>query len=106
MKMKMKILYINLNHSVDAHDLLLQTMQEWEVGLGIITEPYKVEVNSEWISDDGNSVAIVRNGNIETGKQGKWVYNCPLGRPKCHWCVCLAQPAVGLVFSPNGSDRR
>lgn len=59
---KMQILHINLNHTAGAHDLLLQTITEWKIGVAVISEPYKVEYSRDWIADEGNNVAIFRNG--------------------------------------------
>lgn len=58
-----KILQINLNHSASAHDLMIQTLAEWNVGLAIISEPYKSIESTNWKQDHAKMVAIYRNDN-------------------------------------------
>ena len=39
--MTMKVLQHNLNNCEAAHDLLMQTVQDWKIYVVIITDPYK-----------------------------------------------------------------
>lgn len=47
-----RILQGNPNHSIRAQDLLVQTMAEWDVGLAVLSERYKMLERSDWIGDD------------------------------------------------------
>lgn len=59
-----RILQININHSAGAHDLLLQTLAEWKVGLVIVYELYKTTDSSNWVTNPANTVAIYRNASV------------------------------------------
>ncbi|XP_076397819.1 uncharacterized protein LOC143266091 [Megachile rotundata] len=52
------ILQANLNHSARAQDLFVHTLAEWQVGLAVAAEPYKVPEHPHWFGDDVGSVAI------------------------------------------------
>lgn len=57
---KVKILQTNSNHARHAHNLLLQRMDERDMSLAIVAEPYRVpEGNPNWMGSSDGSVAIV-----------------------------------------------
>ena len=53
------IIQINLNHSARAQDLLLQTMAEYEIGLAVVAEPYRIP-QDYGVGDTTDTAAIVR----------------------------------------------
>ncbi|XP_076393336.1 uncharacterized protein LOC143265394 [Megachile rotundata] len=56
------ILQANLNRSARVQDLFLQALTEWDAGLGVVAEPNRVLVQSNWTGDDLASVAIFWSG--------------------------------------------
>ncbi|XP_058806558.1 uncharacterized protein LOC131672972 [Phymastichus coffea] len=60
----MKILLHNLNHDHGAHNLLLQTVREWEIDVAIIADPYKAGVTQSWVIDRTGEAAIWPCGNL------------------------------------------
>lgn len=54
-----RLLQANINHSVRAQDLLLQTLTEWLIDLTVVTEPYNVLDRPNWHGDERGSVAII-----------------------------------------------
>ncbi|XP_076396722.1 uncharacterized protein LOC143265925 [Megachile rotundata] len=52
------LLQANLNHSARAQDIFVHTLAEWQVGLAVAAEPYKVSEHPHWFGDDVGSVAI------------------------------------------------
>jgi len=44
-----KVIQANLNHSKLAQDLIYKIMEEENVGVAIISEPYRVPVNVGWL---------------------------------------------------------
>lgn len=59
-----QIIQINLNHSAGAHELMLQTLAEWNVGLAIVSKPYKQINSQDWRQDPGFLVAIWGGVNV------------------------------------------
>jgi len=62
---RMEVIQINLNHCRAAQDLLLQSVRECKADLALISEPYKVKDDGEWITDTPGKAAIwlcKRNG--------------------------------------------
>nr|XP_044249378.1 uncharacterized protein LOC123002814 [Drosophila takahashii] len=88
----MKVIQINLNHCRAAQDLLLQSVRECKADLAIISEPYKVEDNGDWVTNTSSKVAIwlcrrngrsfldVRKGSgfVRARIGEMWVYSCYL----------------------------
>ncbi|XP_053989631.1 uncharacterized protein LOC128882088 [Hylaeus volcanicus] len=67
------IIQVNLNHSARAQDLLMQTLVEWEAGLAVAAEPYRVPNHPNWVGDQLGSATVVRPGSpplsiIECGR--------------------------------------
>lgn len=95
-----RIIQINVNHSARAQDLLIQTMAEWDIDLGIIAEPYLVPLHRDnWAGDNSGSMAIV------TRKSGHKSQPCPFtveskgdGFIVTKWDELVI---VGVYFSPN-----
>jgi len=51
-----KVLLINVNHCKQAQDLLAQHLAEWEIGIGVVSEPYNVPDSPFWhVSEDGRA---------------------------------------------------
>jgi hypothetical protein len=84
------ILQINLNHCKAAQDLLHQTVGECDVGLVMVSEPYRVPASTDWIASADGSAALWNTGrarimmtDVRTGigfvgaKFGSWTaYSC------------------------------
>ena len=60
-----RILQANLNHSVKAQDLLLQTMDEHGLGLAVVAEPYRTPLSNR-VSDITDTVAVIRVGYADS----------------------------------------
>ncbi|XP_070851452.1 uncharacterized protein [Drosophila suzukii] len=89
---RMEVIQINLNHCRAAQDLLLQSARESKADLAVISEPYKVKDDGDWITDTSGKAAIWlcrRNGksflDVHKGsgfvraRIGEmWVYSCYL----------------------------
>jgi len=61
----MEVIQINLNHCRAAQDLLLQSVRVCKADLAVISEPYKVKDDGDWITDTSGKAAIwlcKRNG--------------------------------------------
>jgi len=59
--MVVRFLQANLNHVRQAQHLFMQSLAERDIGLAIVSEPYRIpDDNSNWIGDDGGSAAVVR----------------------------------------------
>lgn len=54
-----KFLQVNVNHSWGAQDLMAQHMEEWNIGIGIISEPVHVPQSPLWYGDRSGVAAIV-----------------------------------------------
>jgi len=62
---RMEVIQINLNHCRAGQDLLLQSVREWKADLAVISEPYKVKDDGDWVTDTSGKAAIwlcKRNG--------------------------------------------
>ena len=59
-----RIIQIKLNHSASAHEVMLQTLAEWNVGFVIVSESYRSIHCNDWRSDTAHLVAIYRNSNL------------------------------------------
>jgi len=62
---RMEVIQINLNHCRAAQDLLLQSVRVCKADLAVISEPYKVKDDGDWITDTSGKAAIwlcKRNG--------------------------------------------
>jgi len=90
----MEVIQIILNHCRAAQDLLLQSVRERKADLAVISEPYEVKDNGDWITNASGQGAIwlcKRNGksflDVHKGsgfvraRIGEmWVYSCYLPR--------------------------
>lgn len=57
--MELRVLQANVDHCSAAQDLLIQSMSEWLVHVGIVAEPYRVPPGSDqWVADTDGVVAI------------------------------------------------
>ena len=90
-----KFLQGNVNHSAGAQDLFLQSMAEWGIGPAVISEPYYVPPQENWVGDLDGSVAVVaRTGtsppltSVERGR----------GYAVAGWGELTI---IGVYFSPN-----
>ncbi|XP_061704168.1 uncharacterized protein LOC133515612, partial [Cydia pomonella] len=96
--MATRILQANLNRSAKAQDLLAQSLAEWQIGVGIIAEPYSVPPRDNWAGDLDRLAAIVTNSSAGP---------LPLHRvEKGHGYVAAwigDTMVVGAYFSPNRS---
>lgn len=94
-----QLLQTNVNHSRHAQDLLMYTVVEGNYELAIVAEPYKIFNNKDWISDDGESVAIFNN------KYTKKYQACRLLKRNKGFIICEWQRIiiVGCYISPNVS---
>lgn len=64
-KVKLKVIQINLNHCKAAQDLLAQAVIEGEIDVAIISDPYCIPTNSAtWIADKTAGAAIWACGNF------------------------------------------
>lgn len=86
----------NLNHCAQAQDLLVQTIAQWSIDVGIVAEPYRVPARNDWVGDVNESVALVFGPKITPPLCG----NTTRG----HGFVVAKMGAltvVGVYFSPN-----
>lgn len=60
----MTVIQLNLNDCEAAQDHLVQTISELEIGVAIISEPYKNSTDGRWISDRTGKAAIWACGNF------------------------------------------
>lgn len=60
----MKILQLNLNHCEAAHDLLMQTVREWDLDVVLIAEPYRHLSSQPWETDITNKAVIWSCGKL------------------------------------------
>lgn len=86
----MKFIQLNTNHCAAAHDLLVQTICEWEIDVAIVSEQYKNLDKNVWEKDLSGRAAIWASGKmaIEEGMKvpqdsftrakigGIYVYSC------------------------------
>ncbi|CAG4971188.1 unnamed protein product [Colias eurytheme] len=95
--MALRILQSNLNHCARAQDLLMQSLAQWSIHIGILLEPYAVlSERDNWVGDlDEVAALIIIQGN---------------GSPqicahmKGHGCVAVKltdMVVIGVNFSPN-----
>ncbi|XP_070855147.1 uncharacterized protein [Drosophila suzukii] len=54
----MQLIQLNLNHCRAAQDLLKQTVRELGSEVAILSEPYRVESSSDWVTDRTGKVAL------------------------------------------------
>ncbi|XP_053990181.1 uncharacterized protein LOC128882571 [Hylaeus volcanicus] len=52
------LLQANLNNCRRAQDLFVQCLTEWQVGLAVAAEPYRVPEHPHWFEDEAGSVAM------------------------------------------------
>ncbi|XP_070854597.1 uncharacterized protein [Drosophila suzukii] len=88
----MQLIQLNLNHCRAAQDLLKQTVRELGSEVAILSEPYRVESSSDWVTDRtgkaalwlcGVSVLPMRDtraveGFVQANVGGTWIYSCYL----------------------------
>lgn len=70
----MKLLQINTNRSIPAHDMALATAKDIGAGIILLSEPNKkiIKNRKDWIYDDDIDAAIkVTDGNIVVKRQGQ-----------------------------------
>lgn len=95
-----RLIQANLNHSARAQDLLVQTMAEWDISIGIVAEPYMVRAdNNNWTSDELDSIAIIiRRGDIEKLSPPLTTIGRGEGYVMAGWGDWII---IGVYFSPN-----
>jgi len=54
----MQLIQLNLNHCRPAQDLLKQTVRELGSEVAILSEPYRVESSSDWVTDRTGEAAL------------------------------------------------
>lgn len=60
--MSVKLLQVNLNHVCQAQHLFCHGLDERDIGLAFVAEPYRIpENNPNWVGDECGSAAIVKN---------------------------------------------
>jgi len=88
----MQLIQLNLNHCRAAQHLLKQTVRELGSEVAILSEPYRVESSSDWVTDRtgkaalwlcGVSVPPMRDtraveGFVRANIGGTWIYSCYL----------------------------
>lgn len=95
--MSNNILQININHSRDGHDMMLQRMAEGDFALAVVSEPYMIPQNNPmWYTNENKTVAI-------TWRKTRHPLVCvPIGRGKHHVTVKWGDTMViGTYLSPN-----
>ncbi|XP_054003314.1 uncharacterized protein LOC128889607 [Hylaeus anthracinus] len=55
----------NLNNCRRARDLFVQCLAEWQVGLAVAAEPYRVPEHPHWFGDEAGSVAMCGSAEFE-----------------------------------------
>ena len=70
-----KVLQINLNHCMVAHDLLPQLIREEKANIVIISEQLRDQNEPNWVRDSTNTAAIWVCGELHISK--KWTSFCP-----------------------------
>lgn len=97
--MALRILQSNLNHCAAAQDLLYQSLAQWNINIGIISEPYSIPEKTNCIGDlDGLAAIIVTPADsspcIGPVRKGHGYVAAKLGSDMC---------IVSTYFSPNRS---
>ncbi|XP_053990150.1 uncharacterized protein LOC128882548 [Hylaeus volcanicus] len=88
------IIQVNLNHSARAQDLLMQTLVEWEAGLAVVAEPYRVPNHPNWVGDQLGSATVVWNGR--PGSPPLSIIECDRGFLAVRW----EDLAVVAIYAP------
>lgn len=88
------ILQANVNHSAAAQDLLCQHMAEWGIGLGIVSEPYRVLPRQDWAGDKDGLVALISRGGPHS------LPFCVEGRRKRFVVVSWGETTIVGVYRP------
>ena len=97
--MNTNFLQANLNHCAAAQNLMIQAMAQWDVGVAVVAEPYRIPLSSSnWAGDSEGLVAIVTRPSAGIAPlQG-------IGRGR--GCVAVSVgpwAVVGAYCSPNRS---
>ena len=90
------LLQANLNHSVGAQDLFVQTLTEWNIDMAVAAEPYRVPVHPNWAGDEDGSVAITwrmkpQSPPLRSGSAGKGDCGDEMGEAAHRGLLLLAQ---------------
>ncbi|XP_063634805.1 uncharacterized protein LOC134805428 [Cydia splendana] len=96
--MALKFVQVNLNHCLDAQDLLFQSMALWLAHVAILSEPYHIPQRDNWAGDhDGTAAIITQTATgsppFEKVEKGKGFVAALLG----------GITVVSVYFSPNRS---
>ncbi|CAF4951761.1 unnamed protein product [Pieris macdunnoughi] len=93
--MDLRFIQSNLNHCASAQDLLIQSLTQWIVNIGIVSEPYMVPDKNNWVGDRDGLVAVFINDvnllSVASTMQGRGCVALKIGR--------IA--VIGVYFSPN-----
>ncbi|CAG4936399.1 unnamed protein product [Colias eurytheme] len=95
--MALRILQSNLNHCARAQDLLMQSLAQWSIHIGILSEPYAVlSERDNWVGDLDEVAALI----ITQGDGSPQI----CAHMKGHGCVAVKltdMVVIGVYFSPN-----
>lgn len=96
--MALRFLQVNTNHCARAQDLLYQSLAEWSVHVGVVSEPYFIPPRDNWIGDQSGGVAIVLQASeavpsVDRVERGVAFVGALLG----------GMMIIAVYFSPNRS---
>ncbi|GAB1859764.1 hypothetical protein CAJAP_00843 [Camponotus japonicus] len=109
--MSVKLLQVNLNHACQAQHLFCHGLDERDIGLAFVAEPYRIpENNPNWVGDECGSAAIVKNATFKfpplqiIGK-GRGFVAVRWGSTVCVACMPPSQVEPQRVLRLPGADR-